>query len=68
MRTTRCAAAAPTEACVFQLCVVLDIFSRYVVAWTVQNTEDSGIAVTMLEEAMAPTASPRPFTPTGAPR
>ncbi len=36
----------------FQLYVVLDIFSRYVVAWTVQNTEDSGIAKTMLEEAM----------------
>lgn len=36
----------------FQLYVVLDIYSRYVVAWTVQNTEDSGIAVTMLEEAM----------------
>ena len=36
----------------FQLYVVLDIFSRYVVAWTVQNAEDSGIATTMLEEAM----------------
>ena len=36
----------------FQLYVVLDIFSRYVVAWTVQNTEDSEIAKTMLEEAM----------------
>jgi len=31
---------------------VLDIFSRYVVAWTVQAVEDSGIAKTMLEEAM----------------
>jgi transposase InsO family protein len=36
----------------FQLYVVLDIFSRYVVAWTVQAAEDSGIAKTMLEEAM----------------
>lgn len=36
----------------FQLYVVLDIFSRYVVAWTVQNSEDSEIAKTMLEEAM----------------
>jgi putative transposase len=36
----------------FQLYVVLDIFSRYVVAWTVQAVEDSGIAKTMLEEAM----------------
>lgn len=36
----------------FQLYVVLDIFSRYVVAWTVQAGEDSAIAKTMLEEAM----------------
>ena len=36
----------------FQLYVVLDIFSRYVVAWTVQNGEDCQIATTMLEEAM----------------
>ena len=35
----------------FQLYVVLDIFSRYVVAWTVQACEDSEIAKTMLEEA-----------------
>jgi hypothetical protein len=35
----------------FQLYVVLDIFSRYVVAWTVQACEDSQIAKTMLEEA-----------------
>jgi putative transposase len=36
----------------FQLYVVLDIYSRYVVAWTVQTREDSEIAKTMLEEAM----------------
>ena len=36
----------------FQLYVVLDIFSRYVVAWTVQASEDSEVAKTMLEEAM----------------
>jgi hypothetical protein len=36
----------------FQLYLVLDIFSRYVVAWTVQATEDSEIAKTMLEQAM----------------
>lgn len=36
----------------FQLYVVLDIYSRYVVAWTVQHGEDSRIATTMLEEAM----------------
>ncbi len=36
----------------FQLYVVLDIYSRYVVAWTVQRVEDSEIAKTMLEQAM----------------
>ncbi len=36
----------------FQLYVILDIFSRYVVGWTVQNTEDSRIATTMMGEAM----------------
>lgn len=42
----------PARGIWFQLYVVLDIFSRYVVAWTLQNTEDCEIAVTMLEEAM----------------
>lgn len=31
---------------------MLDIFSRYVVAWTVQTAADSEIAKTMLVEAM----------------
>jgi transposase InsO family protein len=52
----------------FQLYVVLDIFSRYVVAWTVQAVEDSGITKTTLEEAWASTGSPRRFMPTGAAR
>lgn len=42
----------PARGVWFQLYVVLDIFSRYVVAWTVQAGEDSEIAKTMLEEAM----------------
>lgn len=42
----------PTRGVWYQLYVVLDIFSRYVVAWTLQTTEDSGIATTMLEEAI----------------
>ena len=42
----------PERGVYYQLYVVLDIFSRYVVAWTVQTTEDSDIAKTMLEEAM----------------
>lgn len=42
----------PTRGVWYQLYVVLDIFSRYVVAWTIQTTEDSSIATTMLEEAI----------------
>jgi len=36
----------------YDLYVVIDIYSRYIVAWTVQAREDSEIAKTMLEEAM----------------
>jgi putative transposase len=36
----------------YDLYVVLDIFSRFVVAWTVAAGEDSQIAKTMLEQAM----------------
>lgn len=42
----------PARGTWYQLYVVLDIFSRYVVAWTLQTTEDSGIATTMLDDAM----------------
>ena len=45
----------------FQLYVVLDIFSRYVVAFTVQTVEDSEIAKTMLEEAMRKAAKELDF-------
>jgi transposase InsO family protein len=51
----------------FQLYVVLDIFSCYVVAWTVQAVEDSGIAKTMLEEAMGVHGIPEAVH-AGAPR
>jgi putative transposase len=37
---------------VYYLYVVLDIFSRFVVAWTIAACEDSEIAKTMLEQAM----------------
>ena len=33
------------------LYVILDIFSRYVVGWTLASTESSGIAVRLIEEA-----------------
>lgn len=36
----------------YDLYVALDIFSRYVVAWTIAAREDSEIASTMLEHAM----------------
>ncbi len=36
----------------YDLYVVLDIFSRFVVAWTIAGCEDSQIAKTMLEQAM----------------
>ena len=36
----------------FDLCVILDIFSRYVVGWTVAAREDSLIAKELMEHAM----------------
>lgn len=42
----------PDRGVYYDLYVVLDIYSRYVVAWTVAACEDSEIAKTMLEEAM----------------
>jgi putative transposase len=42
----------PARGVYYDLYVALDIFSRYVVAWTVAAREDSEIAKTMLEQAM----------------
>jgi len=42
----------PQRGVYYDLYVVLDIFSRYVVAWTVAAREDAQIAKSMLEEAM----------------
>lgn len=42
----------PTRGLYYDLYVVIDIYSRYVVAWTLAAGEDSEIAKTMLEEAM----------------
>ncbi len=42
----------PDRGVYYDLYVVLDIFSRFVVAWTIAAREDSEIAKTMLEEAM----------------
>ena len=42
----------PARGVYYDLYVVLDIFSRYVVAWTIAAREDSEIATTMLAQAM----------------
>ena len=42
----------PQRGVYYDLYVVLDIFSRYVVAWTVAAREDSALATEMLEQAM----------------
>ena len=42
----------PNRGVYYDLYVVLDIFSRFVVAWTIAASEDSQIAKTMLEQAM----------------
>jgi putative transposase len=42
----------PDRGVYYQLYVVIDIFSRFVVAWTIATGEDSQIAKTMLEHAM----------------
>jgi len=42
----------PDRGVYYDLYVVLDIFSRFVVAWTIASCEDSEIAKNMLEEAM----------------
>lgn len=42
----------PVRGVYYDLYVVLDIYSRFVVAWTVAAREDAEIAVAMLEQAM----------------
>lgn len=42
----------PARGVYYDLYVVLDIFSRFVVAWTIAGCEDSEIAKTLLEQAM----------------
>ncbi len=42
----------PTRGVYYDLYVVIDIYSRYIVAWRIAACEDSEIAKTMLEEAM----------------
>lgn len=42
----------------FQLYVIIDIYSRYVVGWTVQRTENSHIAEAMIAEAITVHGAP----------
>ena len=42
----------PDRGVYYDLYVVLDIFSRFVVAWTIAAREDADIATDMLEQAM----------------
>jgi putative transposase len=49
----------PERGVYYDLYVVLDIFSRFVVAWTVAAREDSLIATHMLEQAMGIHGIPR---------
>ena len=51
----------------YDLPVALDIFSRYVVAWTVAAREDSETARRMLAQAMGVHGIRARSTPTGAP-
>jgi putative transposase len=48
----------PQRGVYYDLYVVLDIFSRYVVGWTVAAREDAEIAKTLLEQAMAVHGTP----------
>lgn len=48
----------PERGVYYDLYVVIDIFSRYVVAWTVAAREDAAIATELLAEAMAVHGAP----------
>lgn len=43
---------SPVRGVYYDLYVVIDIYSRYIITWTVAAREDSQIAKTMLEDAM----------------
>ena len=59
----------PKRGVYFDLYVMIDIFSRYVVGWTVAAREDSVLGHRAARAGdRACTASPRWSTPTGAPR
>ncbi len=53
----------------FHLYVILDVFSRYAVAWTVQHRESAALARALLGQAAEQQQITRgQLTPTAAPR
>ncbi|MFI9836301.1 transposase [Nonomuraea sp. NPDC051941] len=59
-----------SESAYYDLYVMLDIYSRYVVHWEVHTRENAELAEQFIAAAVRPTAARRPrmCTPTGAPR
>ena len=60
--------AGPARGVWYDLYVMLDIFSRYVVGWRVEQTETAELATEFIADIIASTASRGRCTPTGAPR
>ncbi len=58
----------PQRGVYYDLDVVLDIFSRYVVGWTVAAREDAQIAAALLDEAMRTHGTPNSVHADRAPR
>lgn len=45
----------PAKGCWYHAYVILDIFSRYVVGWRIENVEDGALAADLVEQAVAET-------------
>ena len=64
-------AAGPEQGVYYELYVIIDIFSRYVVGWMVSPAETGELAEAFIADPRPPrhrTATSSPCTPTGAPR
>ena len=63
--------AGPARGVYYQLYVIIDIFSRYVVGWMVSAAETGELAEAFIADTLATQGVPAtssPCTPTGAPR
>jgi putative transposase len=58
----------PERGVYYDLYVILDIYSRYVVGWTVAAREDADIATALIASQRRCTAPRAACTPTAAPR